>query len=1418
MLSLRELYERHGRPIAELNRTQQVRGPVKGPQRPRPQRPRIQLPEPIRRAFNTVKAPVRDTLLGVGEIPRTLSSVINLQRDIDRQRAVERTRDTAERDMIRQLTERGITDTRTRQQELLRLRKEQGEMPNFLLRRNPRIIQDDYARVMGQTIFDVATLPIGGASLALRAGGRLAGKQLAKHLGNRAVEGGAFMAGRGIAGNIEGGISADEAKNIGIETLLGAGVGAGIGGIEAGIKRALANRIARRQAQNVATPQPEVTRPIEQPTVTEPVTRTPVKTKVRKPVRTETIVSQQTIPGISKILTGVKDQQKVTNLLKRFGMKPTPTISSAIARETDPAKISTMLNKINTRKVPVETPTVAQPEQVNLFEQPATPPVSQTADSPLTPIGNVLEGYQPKTTNMADTPTNRIASQFNLKPNFVDSLLRDAGGDETLVTRAIVASNEVPDIRNKEAWTRQFVRTNGFTREYVKKPATQATTTPETVTTPVTQPVDAPVTPPVKPPVKQPKGKRLLQVLPDRETITDADTHRVSVQGIRDMLIERGKEIRRFMDENNIKDEDIQKLWDTEGAVAPTLQHQQALKMLKDLDDEIYEVSNTHMPLNKSDHMPRVFDTEIDELTQFFNTHTNTNPIVDILFKNPHRLAFKGTGEGYITDPILATITRGVRAVQEYLRPMTKAQRDIVKHITELGDNAIDIIGKLQIEVASEVLDTMPIIQYSMGIRLPALRVGNLARQVSAPIRQRYNIFEHIGQEVPELFKAYTRVIANDDLRDITLDRAKKFIENKDTEGLVRFLGEYAGFSGDNFVKTSLRYIRDKGYDRYVRMILSTKNKSDMANFVNISSNYRFADTNTREFVSKFIADKLKLDFAESNLEDAIFNSVNRMFSAAHLGLSPVTSLVQLADVSYIWINYTPRQVLAGLKAAFAAPINYGKSYGIYNSYRNFAKENRLSGNIEKNIGLVENLIHIGTTFIESFKNRLFLGAAELKGKQMGLTGYDLVHYVRNQLFKRGNISHPENMPSVLKDSSLNRSIFSYSQFIIKKWTETGDHLLAGEYAKAIKMMSTMAVNAMLIAYIFNRPIEHAWRAMFPAGPGPLFTVPLDFYRSFIAEREAEEKGNPTARFDQRQMDMFIRNFIPAGTQGLRVSKAHELYTKGYRGTPYRDDVKFLAPDSPTSKLGAYLFGPGVLDASRDYFDSGRTPLGEVQSGIIRSLPRNERQAYYDKIHARRDIEREDKKAEKQFEGSDENVGKPLPSGKVYVPSLDRRFDTQAEANLEIAKEDFKNSPDAFREFENYVFRKKADGDTIVQTKEDFNIDLNNAKLSLYRQKRDDASWNRVAQEQIRLLSIKLQSPDLDELERVRVEADMARLLRGIGGGANRLPTVRPPRINRTERPRVPRVTAPRIARRQRRATARPRVRRPRVSLAEGRR
>lgn len=97
--------------------------------------------------------------------------------------------------------------------------------------------------------------------------------------------------------------------------------------------------------------------------------------------------------------------------------------------------------------------------------------------------------------------------------------------------------------------------------------------------------------------------------------------------------------------------------------------------------------------------------------------------------------------------------------------------------------------------------------------------------------------------------------------------------------------------------------------------------------------------------------------------------------------------------------------------------------------------------------------------------------------------------------------------------------------------------------------------------------------------------------------------------------------------------------------------------------------------------------------------------------------------------------------------------DTEEEAKLEIAKDEFRQTGKNQGEYEGMIFRKSKDGDVTATPKVDWEISLNYQKRQLAKKSKDIDAYFKAAEEEYKALQYKYQNGDLDEVEKMELES-----------------------------------------------------------------
>lgn len=156
---------------------------------------------------------------------------------------------------------------------------------DLLTEYNPKIAEEDYAKRVGGTFFDVATAPLGGAEvvggvvkgaakLGTKGAAKLTAKEIAEIAETRAIEGAAF-------GGVRAKSTGEDSKNIAMQAGAGAAFGGLLGAAEKPISRYLSKRGAR-VAEDAINPAEgtNVILPANNPVESKPITTEVKKFKV----------------------------------------------------------------------------------------------------------------------------------------------------------------------------------------------------------------------------------------------------------------------------------------------------------------------------------------------------------------------------------------------------------------------------------------------------------------------------------------------------------------------------------------------------------------------------------------------------------------------------------------------------------------------------------------------------------------------------------------------------------------------------------------------------------------------------------------------------------------------------------------------------------------------------------------------------------------------------------------------------------------------------------------------------------------------------------------------------------------------------------------------------------------------------------
>jgi hypothetical protein len=218
--------------------------------------------------------------------------------------------------------------------------------------------------------------------------------------------------------------------------------------------------------------------------------------------------------------------------------------------------------------------------------------------------------------------------------------------------------------------------------------------------------------------------------------------------------------------------------------------------------------------------------------------------------------------------------------------------------------------------------------------------------------------------------------------------------------------------------------------------------------------------------------------------------------------------------------------------------------------------------------------------------------------------------------------------------------------------------------------------------------------------------------------------------------------YIVPPTGGGQIKKSYEgikAYMQG-ASTTGKGMVRYPIEQTKGNLARTALFGQYATKEAQNYFRTGQTALSKGQSDIYRTV--GDKTDYYKSVLTERAKNKEIDKIKEGNGGttSDGTIVKKI--GKEW-----KTFDTEQEANFEIAKDTFKKSGKNIQEYEDKVFRLQSDGDVKVQTKDEYDYAVGTNKLQRLKANEDYKGWMETANKQLEILDKQLKDPTLDELE-----------------------------------------------------------------------
>ena len=423
------------------------------------------------------------------------------------------------------------------------------------------------------------------------------------------------------------------------------------------------------------------------------------------------------------------------------------------------------------------------------------------------------------------------------------------------------------------------------------------------------------------------------------------------------------------------------------------------------------------------------------------------------------------------------------------------------------------------------------------------------------------------------------------------------------------------------------------------------QHKVALDKFITTVSNYEFEDQNVKDLVNRFIDGELKTGMVKQSTVSKVARLFTGLFSGAHIGGNVKTVITQPTELYRIGLEEGANNLKKGFGTAFSDAPRLRTTYGLDDVDAQMVAGNpewkEVNDSLLDKAGKVnEKVLNVtmkGMQFTEELKNIILAASAEHKGLENGLKidTPQMTHFVRDELFRVGHIGAKYSTPQIAKGGGFKAAALQYSQYALKNFVLKYDTLRATDkplFNRLSKVTAQLGADAMAtatVAIMTGIPAKTIYdyfqNSQLPAGFGPIITVPIEYLTE--AKKYFDDSNNPDiAPEDVKPIsdawgDTTKRNFMPLGNQISKTTNAKKVLDTGY-GESAKGNINYPVGDlNPVQKAQTLTFGTGAIPnkqksdlAWSTVSKTGIYPtLTANQSAVLKSLPKDQQEAYYNK-------------------------------------------------------------------------------------------------------------------------------------------------------------------------------------------------------------
>lgn len=416
--------------------------------------------------------------------------------------------------------------------------------------------------------------------------------------------------------------------------------------------------------------------------------------------------------------------------------------------------------------------------------------------------------------------------------------------------------------------------------------------------------------------------------------------------------------------------------------------------------------------------------------------------------------------------------------------------------------------------------------------------------------------------------------------------------------------------------------------------------------FINKLTSYDYEDPAVKQRINLYIDSKLKENKVLESQTDKFLRAATEVFSMAQIGGNIKTAVTQPTETFRLIPEHGVGSFLKGIQGSFnpqeskrlADTYLTGKEISGYLAQNPIYKEIQDEPAFkDKAYDSFKKFIFKGLEVTENWKNIAYLSALEDAGIKKGLEGQELKRFVMGEQLRLAHMADTDLTPKLMKNNQKASSLLQYSQYLLKNEVLKWDTMIAkdktiGEKMKKIAGLFLADLGAIgAVAGVTGVAVNGAkgWlsNSGLPNNFGPILTVPYQMGKEAFeySKLSPEEREKQTSLMDREKAILF-RNFVPLGNQLTKTSdvynpiKGDGVLQTGY-ATSKKGNVNYVAGDlNPIQKAQALMFGTGAIPNKKEANkrwknlekDGIYPTLNATQSKILKSLPKEDQQAYYD--------------------------------------------------------------------------------------------------------------------------------------------------------------------------------------------------------------